>query len=190
MRVVRASDHRVMPWKNGGGVTREILVEPDPADPSQFLWRISIATVAQAGPFSRFAGIDRSIAVLDGAGMRLDVDGRPAAVLRGGAPFRFSGDADVFSELIDGETIDLNVMTRRGRFDHDMRRFDGAASFVADASQTVLIANGPVRIAGDTAAVNLGRFDALTDIAKGERYRVEAEQACDVFIIGLNATGS
>lgn len=190
MRIIRAADHRVMPWKNGGGVTREVLVELDPADPSQFLWRISIATVAQAGPFSRFPGIDRSIAVLDGAGMRLDVDGKPETVSRGGTPFRFSGDADVFSELIDGETTDLNVMTRRGRFDHDMRRVDGAVAFAADASLTVLIANGPVRITLETRTVDLDRFDALTDISRGERYRFEADPTCEIFAIGLEPLAS
>ena len=75
MRIIRAEEHRVVPWKNGGGITREVLVEPDPADPAQFLWRISIATVAAPGPFSLFPGVDRSIAVLEGAGLRLDVDG-------------------------------------------------------------------------------------------------------------------
>lgn len=190
MRIVRAADYRLMPWKNGGGVTREVLVELDPADPSQFLWRISIATVAQAGPFSRFPGIDRSIAVLDGAGMRLDVDGKPVSVLPGDAPFRFSGDADVFSELIDGETTDLNVMTRRGSFVHDMRRIDGAATFAADASLTVLIATGPVRITIETRTVDLDRFDVLTDISRGERYRFEADPACEVFAIGLEPLAS
>ena len=185
MRIIRAAHHRVMPWKNGGGVTREVLAAPDPDDPSQFLWRISIATVAQAGPFSRFPGIDRSIAVLDGAGMRLHVDGKPATVSRGGTPFRFSGDADVSSELIAGETMDLNVMTRRGRFDHAMRRIDCTTTFVVDASLTVLIASTPVRITLETRTVDLNRFDALTDISSGECYCFEAERACDVFAIGL-----
>ncbi|TIV74879.1 MAG: HutD family protein, partial [Mesorhizobium sp.] len=31
MRILRAADYRVMPWKNGGGTTTEIAVSPDGA---------------------------------------------------------------------------------------------------------------------------------------------------------------
>ncbi len=37
----------------------------------EFLWRVSIADVERDGPFSRFPGIDRTIVLLEGAGMRL-----------------------------------------------------------------------------------------------------------------------
>ncbi len=36
-----------------------------------FIWRVSVADVASDGPFSRFPGIDRTIMLLEGAGMRL-----------------------------------------------------------------------------------------------------------------------
>jgi environmental stress-induced protein Ves len=185
MRVIRASDHRVVPWKNGGGLTREVLVERDPVDPAQFLWRISIATVAQAGPFSRFPGIDRSIAVLDGEGMRLNVDGEAVTLRPDSAPFAFSGDLDVRSEMIGGETVDLNVMTRRGVFRHRMERVacDGHVVPTGKAQMNVLLFTRPVTVAG----MPFDRFDALADIARGEKVRVRAEEPCEMFVIGVEA---
>lgn len=187
MRIIRAAEHRVVPWKNGGGLTREVLVEPDPADPAQFLWRISIATVAQAGPFSRFPGIDRGIAVLAGAGMRLDVDGEAVTLLRGGEPFRFSGDAEVRSELIAGETIDLNVMTRRGAFTHQMTRLrcDPLAMATGLGDTNVLVFTGPATVAG--APVDW--LDAMVGIGRGEKVRVRATEPCEIFMISVEEVG-
>ncbi len=51
MQILRASDHRVMPWKNGGGSTTEIAVFPIDSGLDAFDWRVSMATVAADGPF-------------------------------------------------------------------------------------------------------------------------------------------
>ena len=59
------------PWKNGGGVTREIVCSPPGAGMEGFDWRVSIATIDKPGPFSAFAGVDRVIMLLDGTGVRL-----------------------------------------------------------------------------------------------------------------------
>ncbi len=186
MRIIRAAEHRIVPWKNGGGLTREVMVEPDPTDPTQFLWRISIATVAEAGPFSRFPGIDRSIAVLDGAGMRLDVDGEAVTLLPGGEPFRFSGEAEIRSEPIDGATTDLNAMTRRDRFRHRMERVrcEDLTVPMGTAETNILLFTGPVTVAG----VPLARFDALAGLGRGEKIRVRADQPCDMFVIAIERT--
>jgi len=187
MRIIRAAEHRVVPWKNGGGLTREVLVEPDPADPAQFLWRVSIATVAEAGPFSRFPGIDRSIAVLDGAGMRLDVDGEMVTLLKGDPPFRFTGEAEVRSELLDGATTDLNAMTRRGRFRHRMERVRCEELTVptGGAETNILLFTGPVTVAG----MPLDRFDALVGLGRGEKIRIRAEKPSDMLVIAIERMG-
>ena len=59
------------PWKNGGGTTREIAAFPPGAGLDDFGWRLSVAEVERDGPFSVFSGVDRTIVLLDGAGMRL-----------------------------------------------------------------------------------------------------------------------
>jgi hypothetical protein len=70
-QLLSPSDFRRMAWKNGTGRTTEIDVHPPRAALDAFDWRISVADVARSGPFSRFAGIDRTIVVIAGAGMRL-----------------------------------------------------------------------------------------------------------------------
>lgn len=123
MRVLRAGDRRVTPWKNGGGSTSEIAVYPTEADLSSFDWRVSIATVVSDGPFSVFPGIDRTLAVLSGAGIQLGINGdAPKRLGVADAPFAFPGDAAVHGALIDGPIVDLNVMSRRGRIKHHVER--------------------------------------------------------------------
>lgn len=124
------------PWKNGGGTTREIAVWPPEAGLGMFDWRVSIGTVAANGPFSMFPGMDRTIVLLDGAGMRLrSADGSVAHRLdEPHEPFAFSGDAAVDCILIGGPASDFNVMTRRDGWVVDVRVFEegltlGAAEY-------------------------------------------------------------
>jgi environmental stress-induced protein Ves len=65
-----------MPWKNGGDETTEVAAGPPGASLETFDWRISMAHIAQSGPFSLFPGVDRTLAVLSGVGIRLSVAGR------------------------------------------------------------------------------------------------------------------
>lgn len=101
-----------MPWRNGLGTTTEIAVSP--AIDGRFLWRLSIAEVAQSGPFSAFDGYDRTIAVVTGAGMRLAVAGAPLTVIdQTSAPHDFPGDAATNCTLIDGPIRDFNLIVDR-----------------------------------------------------------------------------
>ncbi len=102
------------PWKNGGGSTREIVCWPPGAGMDTFDWRVSLATIAQSGPFSVFAGVDRVILLLDGDGVHLQsaggIDHRLDEALQ---PFAFSGDETLDCTLLGGPSQDFNVMTRR-----------------------------------------------------------------------------
>src|SRR5882757_2914352 len=123
MRILRAADYRVMPWKNGGGTTTEITISPDGAGLDDFDWRISMARVEGGGPFSSFAGVDRTLAVLEGEGIVLDIAGWPPVEVTGAsAPLAFSADVPTTATLISGPITDLNVMTRRGRVMHAVER--------------------------------------------------------------------
>jgi environmental stress-induced protein Ves len=103
-----------MPWKNGGGVTRELLKIPHPTEPARFLARLSIATVASSGPFSVFPGVDRTLMLLEGAGMALSVGGAPEVMLQERwQPFPFPGEADTRCRLLDGPVQDFNLMVDR-----------------------------------------------------------------------------
>ena len=71
-KVINLADVVPTPWKNGGGTTRELIAWPDA---EHWVWRMSVAEVAQSGPFSRFEGVQRWFAVLGGAGVALTHNG-------------------------------------------------------------------------------------------------------------------
>jgi hypothetical protein len=116
MPVLHLHDCPARPWKNGLGRTRELVVQPPTAGMDDFLWRVSVAEVDSAAPFSAFPGIDRTIALLDGAGFTMELDdGRTHALTEPFAPFAFPGEAQVAVTLAGGPTRDFNLMLRRGR---------------------------------------------------------------------------
>jgi len=109
--VLRSSGYRSTPWRNGAGTTREVAAEAA-TDGAGFRWRVSIAQVADSGPFSDFPGVDRIIVPLDTAGLHLTVDGAQQPVSQF-EPFAFPGEAATAARLSTGSTRDLNVMWRR-----------------------------------------------------------------------------
>ena len=113
MILTYASTAAPAPWKNGGGVTRELLRLPAGGDDSTL--RISVADIGADGPFSPFPGVTRWFAVLDGAGVRLAFADRTLNVGPGDAPLRFEGADAPDCTLLDGPTRDLNVMVRHDR---------------------------------------------------------------------------
>ena len=115
MEIIRFSSIRPEPWRNGGGVTREIARHPREASDGSWDWRVSIAEVGKAGDFSAFPGMERVISVIDGELLVLTVDGEEHAMERY-RPFRFSGDAATSSALPTGDIRDLNVIARRSAF--------------------------------------------------------------------------
>lgn len=162
MTILRATDHRTMPWKNGGGSTTEIAVAPAGAGIDGFDWRVSMAVVAADGPFSLFPGVERTLAVLDGAGLVLHgLPGGPHRLDRASAPFAFPADAAVSATLVGGAITDLNVMTRRGRFASRVRRIAAAGTVSAEAAAILLLAEAPCDVTVDRTQVALGRRDAL-----------------------------
>ena len=58
---VRLDQVTAQPWRNGGGLTRELLAWPGGED---WRLRLSVAQVTQDGPFSQFGGVQRWFSVL------------------------------------------------------------------------------------------------------------------------------
>jgi environmental stress-induced protein Ves len=159
VRIIRASDCKTTPWKNGGGSTIEIAVGPAGASLETFDWRVSMARVASDGPFSDFAGIDRTLVIVRGNGLALTIgEHAPVILSSGAAPVSFSGDTPTFARLTAGEITDLNVMTRRGRFRHRLQRIDKSTlcDFGDDGIAIVLSLKG-------TTTVTVGRDSATLD---------------------------
>jgi environmental stress-induced protein Ves len=118
--------YRVLPWKNGGGSTTEIAVDPDGADWEAFNWRVTIADIRESGPFSSFPGIDRSILLLDTlpgardphtAAMDLVIDGRTIP-MQPRTFIDFAGESATEGVLKGDPVRDFNVMSRRGVVRH------------------------------------------------------------------------
>lgn len=103
----RTADVAPQTWRNGGGVARALLVRPHGDD-----WqvRVSVADVAAHGPFSRFPGVQRWFAVLEGAGVVLTMGAAEHRLDSDSDAFSFSGDVPVRCRLVDGPTRDLNLM--------------------------------------------------------------------------------
>lgn len=113
-KILSAKDFRAMPWKNGGGTTRELYRIPHPDDPERFLLRLSIAHVTSNGPFSLFPGIDRTLLLLSGNGGKLFFADEVEVVLdQPLTPLYFAGEDHVECELLDGPVEDFNVMVDR-----------------------------------------------------------------------------
>jgi environmental stress-induced protein Ves len=132
--LVDLRDLVAVPWRNGGGVTRELAMSPMQGE---WQWRMSVAEVDASGPFSCFEGIDRWFAVLEGAGVQLDVQGQTQRVTQDSAPFYFDGGAATHCTLIDGRTQDFNLMVRRGSAPARMLRINAPTNFVLNAPKTI-----------------------------------------------------
>ncbi len=163
MKLLRAKDYKRMPWKNGGGETVEITIFPEKASLADFDWRVSMATVATDGPFSSFPGIDRTLSILQGKGMRLMIEGRKPALLTGEtAPLPFPADVATSATLVDGPIVDLNVMTRRGRLTHSVQRL------ALDHPHRAENLGGTILVLCHGGAVRLTASDATADLAAGD----------------------
>lgn len=140
-------DYHRMPWKNGGGVTTELARFPQDANTDQLIWRLSRAEIKASGPFSYFAHIDRSLALLSGRYLKLQVseqNGTLQEVLMDEAslPFRFLGEMPVFAMLEHDQdsVLNLNFMSRRTVCHHYMQRLDqGVHDIQASDAQQLLI---------------------------------------------------
>lgn len=123
--ILTRDQQRTMPWRNGGGTTREVLVEPAGATfDTGFNWRLSIAVILKDGPFSELPGLDRSMVVIGGAGMTLEFPmGRREEVVPFKV-FRFPGEVPCTGHLSSGPVVDINAMTARGKARHAVRVID------------------------------------------------------------------
>jgi uncharacterized protein len=155
VEIVRFAELSLVPWRNGGGVTREVAVG-GPGGPD-FDWRISIADVNVSGPFSIFPGVDRIIALVEGERMDLVIDG-VEHVLGLHESFAFDGASRTSCRLPSGPTRDLNVMARRGR--------RSAAVAIVDLSETqpLAVAAGQILVHLSGSAVVLGADGSRTSL--------------------------
>jgi environmental stress-induced protein Ves len=131
--LVSLADVAATPWRNGGGVTRELVAWPPEGE---WQWRMSVAEVESSGPFSRFEGVQRWFAVLSGEGVALDIAGESHRLTGHSAPLAFDGSVSTDCQLLNGATEDFNLMVRG----------PGARAAVRSAQ----VKEEPAKRAGDT----------------------------------------
>ncbi len=124
MKIIRKASFTASPWKNGGGVTHEVIRVP--ASGEGFRWRLSVAQIDVSGPFSDFAGYARTMVLLRGAGVRLSFEAGdgvrtnrvdPVSLDVVGAMVEFDGALKTECRLLDGPCADLNLMVARSMGD-------------------------------------------------------------------------
>jgi uncharacterized protein len=188
MVVHRANALVATRWKNDGGATREIAAYPLGSGFDDFTWRVSIADVETDGPFSRFEGIDRTIVLLDGAGMSLTFNDASEHVLKQAfVPFEFVGEAQVSARLIDGATQDFNLMIRRtvARGKLTVMREPGAFVLASDV-RMVFVARGSATLGLEVGLgqTTLGAYDAAVfDDSVGEPIQAMVSADSIVFAV-------
>ncbi len=165
MHVIRAADYRRMPWKNGGGETAEIAIEPPAGALEAFAWRVSMARVDGDGPFSAFPGVERTLTVLEGAGIRLQIEGREAVELTpASAPYAFPADVPTSATLLAGPITDFNVMTRRGHARQRVHRETLSSRYLAmpgGPATLVFCLEGSLSASSATDTLTVGKRDTL-----------------------------
>ena len=168
-------------WRNGGGVTRELVAWPHP---QAWRWRVSVAEVASSGPFSRFDGVQRWLAILDGAGVRLSCDTKTVELTDHSAPLNFDGADPVDCELLGGSVRDLNLMVRddpaAGRSSSRMQRIAGPTRVDIEIAKTVVLFNrgAPAVLRTETGSVVVPADTlAWQTLPAGCRVEIEADAA-------------
>jgi hypothetical protein len=147
-----------MPWANGRGTSYEIA--SDRNESGEWTWRLAMAPVNEDGPFSRIECVNRSLAVVEGAGMLLSVDRKKLQCL----PLqvvRFRGDAVTEAALTDGPIMDINLMVRR-------KEAEGEMAMVSDAGllngvSIVVAVGGSAQVKSGDLIIELERHDSVLE---------------------------
>lgn len=192
-RLIQYASLRPTPWKNGGGVTTELAMSPPGAGLDDFDWRVSLASIAEDGPFSQFPGVDRTLVLVAGDGVLLDF-GDERVVLSPSEPLvEFAGEdpvhATISGPMTGQSTLDFNVMTRRGRYRHRIEPFVVCGSVPLprrSGTTLVFLADGESLSVGSARErLALVRYDLL--VLDGEQaWTLESAQAT-VFVVDLIA---
>ena len=170
LKLLRDGTYDRKPWKNGGGITEDVWLYPEGASHDDFDIRLSLAEISQDGPFSSFPGIDRTITLVGGDPFVLAFGNGESHRLDRLVPLSFDGVLKPHSRL-DGEpSRDFNVMTRRGRWTHQVtvHRDGGSMSLELEAGDVAVLhaVTGSWQAGANGNVVEAGPRDTV--IAKGE----------------------
>jgi hypothetical protein len=123
IEVIKPSEFKVIPWKNGKGETIELAIS-EGGTINDFYWRISIASVNENGEFSDFSGYSRNLVLIKGQGIDLTHNNNKRDRLNSVLSVAsFDGNPKTFAELHSGPISDFNLMTKKHCFDGKIQTF-------------------------------------------------------------------
>jgi uncharacterized protein len=143
MKRVTLAEVPPQPWRNGGGLTRELLAWP--AD-GPWLARISVADITRNGDFSVYPGVERWFAVIEGTGVELDFEVGSLLLTNCSDPFRFDGEQTPACRLLAGPTRDLNLMAQRACGSSQMQRVQPGLAWHSGAELRAVFTTGPMTL--------------------------------------------
>lgn len=200
MRLIKETDWRVTPWRSGQGETAEIASFSAHTNlgSGDFLWRLSVATMAEDADFSPFPGFDRILTVIEGAG--LDLDGRPAGPHQTALPLKplaFPGERSLRGRLKDGPVRNLNLMCARGQARGAVRlqEFAAGPTCVSGVAMwlAVLLVSGPqVRVSDRVGAGihDLNAMEVLLQCNEGNAgfdLVFDCQDSCGLILVEVSA---
>jgi environmental stress-induced protein Ves len=116
LTVFSPENFKTIPWKNGLGHTTELAIS-EGGNLDDFDWRLSIASVANDGNFSNFAGYQRNLVLIEGEGLTLDHGNGDIDKLTNLLDIaRFDGASKTHGALVNGGIKDFNIMTNQLAF--------------------------------------------------------------------------
>jgi len=97
-------------WKNAGGWTRPIASR---LEHGNLRWRVSVADVSKAGPFSQFEGVDRTAVMVQGDHLRLSCHTHEWIFDGPGSVAKFPGELAIDCDTPSSPARLWNVMVAR-----------------------------------------------------------------------------
>jgi environmental stress-induced protein Ves len=155
---VRLADIKPEPWKNGLGMTQELLVWPH-----AHAWRVrlSLAKIGQSGEFSQFEHVKRWFTIIQGEGLDLCVDGRVIGLTASSPAFGFDGGLSCQAMLRDETVHAFNVMFGQGYHGSVIRVVDQGVIALGAIDCLGVFCVEPTRGLLGLDALNLGPGDLV-----------------------------
>jgi len=114
MQILFENDFLCMPWKNGQGTTLELFkLKKNFSEDSGFIFRLSKAFIKNDNDFSLFPGIDRTLILLKGDGVILNIRDHEQKLSLPYSKIQFRGEDRVSCKLINSPCEDFNIMVER-----------------------------------------------------------------------------
>lgn len=153
------------PWKNGKGTTRQIIRYPEDSTLDDFIFRVSIASVTETGPFSSYPKIDRSLAVLEGSDLELNLNNKIILFIPQNTIIHFDGVDKAVVTACPNDVLDFGVMSRQGLAIHTLEKMSiqQGESFTRKMPYSLFFSLNPsvIYIMSNNETIYLNQYDSL-----------------------------